>query len=138
VIWRIGQFPELEHLDARGRAAVLGHVRWWVYPVMVLRSAVAGFLAFVVAAWGMLCALDVGPDAWIAMTGGLAAFVAAYLMQVNRIRREMRLEIRRLVAQGPTPLCLACGYDLRGSPGPRCPECGEAILGQSYSVETRR
>ena len=24
-------------------------------------------------------------------------------------------------------LCLKCGYDLRGSPGPRCPECGTEV-----------
>ena len=26
----------------------------------------------------------------------------------------------------PPHLCRTCGYDLRGSPGPRCPECGGA------------
>jgi hypothetical protein len=33
-------------------------------------------------------------------------------------RRQLR---RRRVREGR---CLRCGYDLRGSPGPRCPECG--------------
>ena len=41
--------------------------------------------------------------------------------------------------------CLECGYDLRGSPGPRCPECGTAFdpevvrtaAGESDSPEMR-
>ena len=46
-----------------------------------------------------------------------AVLLAAYpgLVSVRRWRRRKR------------GLCLKCGYDLRGSPGPRCPECGEAI-----------
>ena len=33
----------------------------------------------------------------------------------------------RSLAPGPaTTACRRCGYDLRGSAGPACPECGEA------------
>jgi hypothetical protein len=50
-------------------------------------------------------------------TGGctLAAWVTSQL-------RELR---RRALRQ--SGLCGTCGYDLRGSPGPRCPECGTAF-----------
>ena len=37
------------------------------------------------------------------------------LMKVRRRRRELRIE---------KGLCRNCGYDLKGSLGPRCPECG--------------
>ncbi len=38
-------------------------------------------------------------------------------------RRYLRFLRRRLVTLG-VPICLACGYDLRGQELPRCPECG--------------
>jgi uncharacterized paraquat-inducible protein A len=34
----------------------------------------------------------------------------------------------QLVAQG-IPVCVKCGYDLRGQTEPRCPECGAAFEG---------
>lgn len=137
LIWRIGQFPEVEHLDARGRAEVLARVRWWVYPLMFLVSAGAAVIAFFV--FGMTCMMasmalltEWSPLALVAVVmGALTAFCAAWLGQIGTIRRTMRDEIQRLAREGSSPLCLACGYDLRGSPGPNCPECGEPIFGRS-------
>ena len=52
--------------------------------------------------------------------GGLGAFLAGRIND-QRLRREIRLELCR---QG-YPVCLNCGYDLRGTTD-RCPECGMA------------
>jgi hypothetical protein len=42
-------------------------------------------------------------------------------------RKPMRRHLRRrLVALG-VPVCLECGYDLRGQTEARCPECGAAF-----------
>ncbi len=41
----------------------------------------------------------------------------------RRTRRHLRTE---LVTRG-VPVCVPCGYDLRGLPEPRCPECGAAF-----------
>jgi hypothetical protein len=46
------------------------------------------------------------------------AFAVMPGVAVRRVRREVRAERRRAENR-----CVACGYDLRGSPGP-CPECG--------------
>ena len=39
-----------------------------------------------------------------------------------RLRTAYRRHCRRIAG-----LCWACGYNLRGSPGPRCPECGTEV-----------
>jgi len=59
------------------------------------------------AAGMMLCMLTVG--AW-----------STYLAR-RRLRRYCR---QRLVTKG-VPICIECGYDLRGQVEPRCPECGK-------------
>jgi hypothetical protein len=46
---------------------------------------------------------------------GLAAALTAILLY--RRRRAL-----------PEHHCLSCGYDLHGSPGPRCPECGAPFV----------
>ena len=40
------------------------------------------------------------------------------------VRRLGRLE---LPDKGDPNTCAKCGYDLRGSPGPKCPECGQVV-----------
>ncbi|MHC4416316.1 MAG: hypothetical protein ACYS0G_13635 [Planctomycetota bacterium] len=43
------------------------------------------------------------------------------------LRRPTRRRIREeLLARG-IPVCLDCGYSLRGQTEPRCPECGRAF-----------
>ena len=56
----------------------------------------------------------------------------------------MRLKhlVRDTWSNGRPPICYACNYDLRGSPGPTCPECGEKIptladLGMAEDKEPR-
>ena len=50
--------------------------------------------------------------------GLLGTCVTAYV----RGRRRRIAEERRYAGR-----CASCGYDLRGSPGPRCPECGAEV-----------
>ena len=41
----------------------------------------------------------------------------------NPMRKHLR---EQLIARG-VPICLRCGYDVKGLAKPRCPECGEAF-----------
>lgn len=65
-------------------------------------------------------------DSYSAMLAGAVllggALVAAehYLLFRTHTQRSLR---RQLVERG-VPICVACGYDLRGQLEPRCPECG--------------
>jgi len=49
----------------------------------------------------------------------------------------VRREVAKLVAGACERRCAVCGYDLRGSPGPRCPECGEPFVESASPSGTR-
>jgi hypothetical protein len=53
------------------------------------------------------------------ITGGLTATVSAMLFRQRRAR-----EYRVLLCEQGVPVCIHCGYDLRGQTVARCPECG--------------
>jgi len=39
-------------------------------------------------------------------------------------KKATRRKLRRMMVEAGVPICLKCGYDLRGQVTPRCPECG--------------
>jgi hypothetical protein len=57
---------------------------------------------------------------------GVLSIVAHHqlVMRSATVRRNLR---EQLIARG-VPICLHCGYDLRGQIEPRCPECGKLAL----------
>lgn len=42
-------------------------------------------------------------------------------------RSLLRRRLRELLAAKGVPICIPCGYDLRGQLSPRCPECGSSF-----------
>ncbi len=72
---------------------------------------------------------DFGSPWRLRLTGvaGAGVFVAiGWVHDALRRRRALRHLWRRMAELG-IPTCTTCGYDLRGSPGPRCSECGTAF-----------
>ncbi|NLX15275.1 MAG: hypothetical protein GXY44_16730 [Phycisphaerales bacterium] len=40
------------------------------------------------------------------------------------MRKRRRRFLREKLVEKGVPICIECGYDLRGQIEPRCPECG--------------
>ena len=66
-----------------------------------------------------------GAPSWL--VGAAAGFVGGasfgYWMQIA-MRRPLRRYLRETLVAAGVPVCLSCGYNLRGLTEPRCPECG--------------
>jgi predicted RNA-binding Zn-ribbon protein involved in translation (DUF1610 family) len=55
-----------------------------------------------------------------ALVGGVVTYVVVRSTR-HLVRRSLRLQLQEM----SIPVCLHCGYDLRGQVDPRCPECGQ-------------
>ena len=130
MFWLISQFPELDHLDPEQRAKVLSRAPWWTYPLIIGRSFAPGAI---VIPLGLCCTVHLAITIPVAV--GLAFWM--YLRQINRLRTEMRAEIMEQYIGDRPPICLECGYDLRGSAADRCPECGAIIPGTETAWRTQ-
>ena len=122
-------FPELNLLETkaerrkvhrRALKRLRRRPRFWINLTLALVSL--GATAILAVLW---------LERWFPMlhgnTGGIAVGIIGGTFGVTfqyvfrkPLRKQMRLE---LAAMG-IPVCIACGYDLRGQREPRCPECG--------------
>jgi hypothetical protein len=59
----------------------------------------------------------------VAIIIGFVAGVADSLL----FRQRRARECRKLLCEYGIPVCVNCGYDLRGQTEPRCPECGRGF-----------
>jgi len=128
VLWTLAQFPELDHLDPAARAQLLRRVPWWTYPLIVVRAVFGAGLLAGIAAGIVLQSFE--PQVTAAALAAVAVTVAVwfYVLQLRRLRIELRKEVaERFRGQRP-PFCFECGYDLRGLTMPSCPECGKPVV----------
>lgn len=124
-------FPELllaedlklrrEILTATNRRSIRS-LRFWLMLVPVGAIVVVGVLGL-----QMLLGTFVGPlppgvrgGIFGGIAGGSAVWLLGFVLR-SRTKGIMREELRK---RG-IPVCLHCGYSLRGVPEPRCPECGK-------------
>ena len=61
---------------------------------------------------------------WISLMVFPAVILIGYLLVVWIWRRGVARSLRGKLVEAGVPVCLRCGYDLRGTTEPRCPECG--------------
>ncbi len=130
--WRFYRwlFPELERFPSELAAATAGQrverdLGWrgfvfgmalslpaiWLVPYVVVR----------LARWGWVGGLVGG-----ALAGALLGLYMAVVMNLV-FRNPARKSLRRSLLRLGVPICVGCGYDVRGQQEPRCPECGAAI-----------
>lgn len=77
----------------------------------------------------MIVVIELTPSAWHVSLPWLYVYIPVYLailiLPITTILGAAKWGcIERLRIQG---VCSACGYDLRGTTGPQCPECGSTI-----------
>lgn len=129
--------PELLMIDDPGQLeAVLQRVRGKPSRAMErLRLIVtAGFLALLVI---LLARGPLNVTMWY--LPGLAFLLLGYLPTFGGImivpfhRSRTRREVREHMAREAFPICIPCGHDLRGIPGPFCPECGSPTIYLVYA-----
>jgi len=143
--WMYGTFPEMAlfETDAERKAAlksVQRHLfgrnwRFWLYglAVLIITAAAAPSVVQVVLGYGTRW----GVSTWITAPLLVLALITVYYWGIGMLwERSVQRFLRDRLRAAGVPVCLGCGYDLRGTEAPRCPECGrtDAILPTEQKV----
>lgn len=143
-LWRLAlsRMPEWQQLESEAqRQRAYDEIRreesdprkgdyWWALAITVA----AGLAARYVSKWAL--SLVHWPD-WVENVGVILAVVAAIVVTLWLLYRwEARQELRVKLVQFGVPVCLKCGYSLRGlTPShERCPECGHTIADEVLRI----
>lgn len=105
--------------------ACLKHAGW----IFVIFVALPGWIWAIAAnLLGFVWSFGRGQAFWISAAMIVAQMLLAYhIVSKIAIRRFVRSDCKG----GQVPKCLKCGYDLQGSIGRNCPECGFDTIFQS-------
>ena len=84
----------------------------------VAAGVIVGAAALPVSRYLGLSGVSVG---WI--TGAAAGLCGALALR-SFVHKPLQLSIRRTLVERGIPVCITCGYNLRGNVSGVCPECG--------------
>ncbi len=123
--WRISSFPELDHLSADERQLLLRRHAGRRWTVKIIAFAMMAGFVLSLAAMGILAAVQPVPLApYLIGCTFLAGSVITYQVSMMIIRAQLRSVLADTARRERLPMCLKCGYNLKGIASTRCPECG--------------
>jgi hypothetical protein len=126
VLWRIRDLPELGHLTFEERRRLIRSTIprdqiMWMWARCAGLGVVAGFMVA-----GLIDHFSALSSFGIAISCVFGGIITIALFQVYMliIRNQVRLTLRRGLKPSELPVCLRCGYVIRGQVDAGCPECG--------------
>ena len=126
--WTISSIPELGHLSGRERRAFVRKVIPFVTRLrLVARPIILGFAAGLLTVLILRIFWRPGFGPYLTWCTIALVAVVIHLLQVRQIRLDIRRHIQKAFAGQRSPICLTCGFDLRGTERGVCPECGAGI-----------
>ena len=116
-------FPELARFENdEERTRVLKN-----YSRKVFRSGYTWVILFIgipILTTLLVLVTRIALPGWSGYVSGVIAGVSFGAGFQWLLRSPLRRNLRRELIDRGVPICLHCGYDLRGQNVPRCPECG--------------
>ncbi len=125
---RLGHYPELAvfppekallRLQTYTREEIAAVQPWYTFGwVACILAAVFFFIASLISPWmNSLIGLLMNAPFWFCQW-----------LLYRRIRRRVAIKVAAELTGGRLNFCAECGYDLRGTPGDCCSECGAPIV----------
>ncbi len=126
--WTIKQLPEVKHLTPEQWASLtervdLADIYWSLGRRSCLLAGIAGIIG-----WSVFASTSVQIAAVAAAIAFTGTAVFIWRLLLLRIRAALRLTLKQQLRGQRLPVCLDCGYDVRGGESDRCPECGALVV----------
>ncbi len=125
----LGQYPELEHFEREDVPGVASEAltyakhevtRTWRFWLTALALLVVYMTAISMVVW---TTVRFGWPDWLISVVEVSCVIVSSWVTWRLFRHRIRRHLRERLVQLGVPICIPCGYDLRGSTN-RCPECG--------------